>query len=65
MGHLICLHVTEVGSYIVPLSLHKGVVSFLNPKPSIMISPPDPSEGPLLGKALDIEKKVNVKLLLS
>ena len=31
----------------------------------MIMSPPDPSEGPLLGNALVTEKKVNVKLLLS
>jgi hypothetical protein len=47
------------------LSLHNGSVSFLKPNPSIMISPPDPSEGPLLGKALVTEKKVKIKSLSS
>lgn len=40
-------------------------MSFLKPKPSNIISPPDPSAGPLLGKALVTEKNVKVKLLLS
>jgi hypothetical protein len=65
IGHLICFHVTDVGSYIVLFILHKGYVSFLKPNPSMIISPPSPSEGPLLGKALVTEKKVKVKLLLS
>lgn len=47
------------------LILHSGFVSFLKPNPSIIISPPEPSEGPLLGNDLVTEKNVNVKLLLS